>query len=128
MATKPFDYTKIIAVADKLIKRFGRQVTIYLVASAPANPLKPWRGEDTAATGKLEGIWAAIVTWEDDDDKGAVRAARKVALIPATQIPLNNGEYYNTLIDDDASVWHLRDCDVIKPGASRVLYIYTCER
>jgi hypothetical protein len=128
MASGPYDYTRIIATANKLIKRFGRQVTLQQNGTVPAVAGKPWRESTKASRFKLEDVWAAIITWDDEDDKDSVRYGKKVALISATQIPGDDGEHYDTMVDSDNSTWHLHDCEVIQPGASRVLYIYVCER
>lgn len=128
MVTAPFDYQEMIDAADELLAEFGRDVKLIRTASTPTDVTKPWRGEDTTADTELPGVRAACVPWMSEDDADSVRHGVQFVIISATSIPSNDGETFDQMLDEDGGLWHLHDCDVIKPGPTRVLYVFKGEQ
>ncbi len=93
-----FNYSKFALLADKLVGKFGRSVTLTRSVRTPADSNKPWRG-NTAAVDELEVI-AAVVAYEEDDEKGEInRRTDSRGLISANENLPDLIDAFDTMLD-----------------------------
>lgn len=117
----PFDYTTLSNTAQRLLRDFGRLVTLSKKNRSPADSNKPWRGPSAPDT---TTIAYAVVTPNNlmDEAGDIVRRGDATAYIAAKEVPNYNLEQFDTLIDG-SKVWKIVGVDVLNPGSTRLLYV-----
>lgn len=120
-----FDYSGLAGSAKTLIQRFGRQVTLERSNRAPADPDKPWRGNVSAPDETL--VWAAIVPTEFMAEEGRLpQRGEMTALVPADSTYPDLSDY-DTIVDGSVR-WAIRGVEIVEPGDTRLLYMFSVER
>lgn len=134
MASQPFDYSSLALSAQTLIDRFGRQLTITVNDSTPADSTKPWRGDGTNSTSKtVMGVIFPAVMEEPDNDEvrlaysrtlihGEVRRGDSQVIISALDTGVIDPNLIDTVIDGGVT-WHVIKADKIQPGGTLLAYI-----
>jgi hypothetical protein len=75
-----YDYSKSRATADRLILRFGRQITLKAESRTPADALTPWKGSAVSPSNVTP-----VLLWGVFVPPGAVRIFDLTALGEATK-------------------------------------------
>lgn len=119
------DYNKTLATADRLIKKYGRTITLRATASTPSlDPDKPYRGPGPTAvtTYTASGVFAdtnaqkfGIETYFKD----GISNAEKVVFVAATE----NYDHVTEIIDD-GHTYSVQDFQTLKPGPVGLLYVF----
>lgn len=114
------DYSGNVALARKLIDKFGRTVTVEKSSNIPADSNREWRGESASAT--LD-VSAVLLDFDEADIDGtAVKRGDKRALVapPTTGEDLTG---YETLVDEGRT-WRIESVQVLRPGSATILYTF----
>lgn len=132
-----FDYSRAIATADRLVRRFGRNITLKAWSRTPANSARPWLGA-AATTGAppnevpnvaeldLVGVFVP---------PGAVRIFNLTALGEATEMvdliafseqiiityPGQSDIRQYKTVNDGTADWGVTSIQVLKPANEQVL-------
>ena len=113
------DFTSLAAVATRLIKANGRDVTLKRRSRTPDNPDKPWRGTDCGGDQEVT-VRASITSYtEDEIDGDLVRRGDRVAWVGAESGV--SVEEYDFLVDGGAR-WKIMDVEKIRPATTAVAY------
>lgn len=130
------NYTRIQEVAKRLIDTNGRDLKLYKLSKVSADSTKPWRGPAGGAQEIAEVITkgafvignTSIPTesrglafdWIDND---LLRITRHVCIVPALNNPVL--EDYKVMLDvDDSTRWNILWGQCLKPGPTRLLYVF----
>ena len=122
-----FDYTSILATAEKLTYKFGRAITLVRLSETPADADEPWNGPTTTETTvALEGVFVPPNT---------VRQFGLTALGLGTELQdlvtfseqiiitypgaVDPREY--TIVRDDSMDWGIVGIQQLTPGPDPVL-------
>ena len=124
------DFSKMAAVAQRLIQANGRTVTIVRHGKNPQDSDKPWRGSSeypaATVTGKAAFVAASDLGYKVRDAEN-VKRADKVALFAAADDGGQALEDFD-VIEDGASVWHIMRVEVLQPATTRLLYMFEVAR
>lgn len=131
MATT-FDYTKAQASGEKLLKFFGKKVTILKVNTTPNSTTKPWNGPAAKFdAGTAEGVdtYAAFVDPSDASKLGlsvdAVEAMRRFSKIAVVAHPKKRRlslKNFHTIKEDATTFWKIGLIEELNPAGKPVLY------
>lgn len=122
-----YDYARGLAMAQRLVARYGRLIGLQGVSAGPADANNPLAGP-AAPPDALTGIPAAFVEPSSLQSLGinATVAAlfancTQIALVaPISGMPDFSGMKF--LIDTDALVWKIDQISTFKPGDVILLY------
>lgn len=124
------DFVKLAATAERLIEANGRSVTVTKQGKTPVDPNQPWRGSSTPVLDSVTGI-AAFVS---PGDLGKVvtnvdqlKRVDQVALFAANNDGGKLLEDFDT-ITDGSVIWKIHRAELLKPGATRLLYLFEVGR
>lgn len=124
------NYTKMAAIAERLIDTNGQTVSFLRNSRSSADSAKPWRAPETSGGDPPVTVTAQAVVIPniEMDDKDAVRRGDATAYIAAgasSGDPFLGVEFetFDEMTDADGRTWHVNKIDVINPGAIRVLYV-----
>lgn len=122
-----FDYSDLLATAQDLIQRFGRQVTFIKLDASPADADKPWLGaaaprsspDDTAT------VYAVNVPVSSLADLGGMsRADDMLRNIDLAMVVEAQGDDLATfhVLQDGGVDYRLKIVKTLKPGATTMLF------
>lgn len=115
-----FDYSKILAVAERLIADFGRDVTLRRRGTVPIDPENT--GEPTEYITPDLTVRAAVVEFSSSlVANGSVERGDKRVLIAGNQTPGERIETDWEMIDGSVNYRVIRSMEVA-PGDTRVIY------
>lgn len=123
-------HEKFARVADRLITKNGRPVTLQLLSRTPEDAAKPWRGPDPdpeegiAASEDVIGVFTDYK--ESEIDGVDVRRGDKRLLVAAKASALNLETFDIAL--DAGTVWRLFNIELLEPGTTRILYTMTARQ
>lgn len=123
------DYASFRALADRLIRENGRDLSIVRRDQANlTDPAKPWRGSTEAdtITTVVKGVF---IEYEKEDFDGTlVKRGDKRVLIAAQDVEDETTGALSVKVEDydhilDAAVrWKIITADLIEPGSLRIMY------
>ena len=119
MATE-YDYSKLAATAERLIKRFGRSMEVRLQLTAP-DPTKPWTpGTQTEQVTPVKGVFTKID--EKYIKEELVEFGDQFVLVAGTTVL--DVSLKGTIKDTggDGSTWKIVRIKPVKPGTQMMLY------
>ncbi len=134
------NYTRMAALADRLIGDHGRPVTLRQSSATLADVTKPWRGSIAPATEDSPGVEVVaiglFVNPSDRDDWGHIerndngtllKRGEKHCIVAETELnPLTDVSRFETLRDDNNNqVWNILDVIILEPGPTRIMYSFT---
>lgn len=126
-----FDYSRIVAVAERQIARFGRTVTFVPLVNAPTDPSKPWKAATSprAVVGTdIKAVFVEPSTLDalgrNDNTQDFVKRSTQIALVYS---PLNL-RTFNEVIDSDGSRWRIQGMSELKPANDHVLWFVGVSR
>lgn len=124
------DFTKIAALAERLIEANGRSVTVTQQGSIPVDATEPWRGQNSAPQDTAVG--EAVFVDSSNSGYGMlnidnVKRGNKICLFAANNATGKNLEDFDT-ITDGSSAWKIVRTEVLEPGATRILYMFEVSR
>lgn len=129
----PFNYAPKLALAQKLIKFYGRPVTLVQLNSTPTDPTKPWQGTANpratpAATLVIYGVFVEPESLERLGKQRAssdfIKSAEQVLIVST---PENLG-IYDEAIDEDGSTWKIDNLQSLQPGGITLLHYLRVQR
>lgn len=124
------DYVKLAATAERLIEANGRSVTVTQQGQTPTDPTKPWRGQSTPVRDSVVGIAVVVdpaTMGYEVQNVDNVKRADMLVLFAANNDGGKSLENFDT-ITDGSIVWKILRTQVLKPGATRLLYIFEVAR
>lgn len=128
-----FDYAGKLAVARRLITKFGRSVTLVQLDATPSNAAEPWKGNSDVrgtpiATLTVNGVFVEPESLErlgkQRQSNDFVKSAEQVVII-AHDEPLGK---FDELIDSDGSRWTVHNIQELGPGDSILLHYLRVQR
>ena len=116
------NYTGLAATAERLIEAWGRDITIVKQGTNPVDDTKPWRDNDefkeASVPGKgVFGDFSQLVDTDNhtDETKHCIFAAN------------NDGGYdlskFNYILDGTTR-WRISLAQALKPGDTKIMYIF----
>jgi len=132
------DYQKFVAIADRLVGKFGRKVDLIRTSGAPADADRPWEGPEawddaTAATKDRVRVTAAFIGRGIPLTQGRVSGQQQersstTLTQEGTDIFLVGGSVDADLLSftkliDKAQVWSIDKVVKIEPGDTVVVYV-----
>lgn len=113
------DFTRLAATATRLIAADGRDMTIVKESRDPADPSKPWRGNDEGGVIERPVTGAVTRYCEKEIDGEAIKIGDcKIWIGVEAGYALETFDY----IDDGDVRWSIQDVKVIKPADTVVAY------
>lgn len=122
-------YDKFVQTANRLIEKYGREITLQKLSSEVADAQKPWKGSSVPTIEDSLSVKAVFVSTSDSDfafnviDDELLKRADEVALFQPIQEGL---ETYNKIID--STNWKIMWFKVLKPADKTVLYMIGVSR
>ncbi len=124
------DYTESVQLAQELIAENGRYVTLQMLAATAADAAKPWKGAGTPTVAQTKAVPAVFVPasgsglGRDIVKEELLDRVEQVALVAPTDVSL---EGFHVILDDGVR-WNIDWAQVLKPGATVVLYVFGVKR
>lgn len=124
------DFTRLAAVAKRLIDKNGRTVLVVKQGDTPQDSDQPWRGQGTypinSVSGKAVFVSEASLGYTARD-KDNVKRADMVALFAAANDTGESLETYDVILDGGVT-WQILKTELLQPADTRVLYIFEVSR
>lgn len=125
------DHARFIELAQRLIDKHGRTVTLEVLSSTPADANKPWKGaaEPTVASSySVKGVFVPLSSAEalglKITDNELLRGVNETLLVAATA-----DDFRSCNSVSDSSVRHrIKFAEVLAPGDQTILYYFGIER
>lgn len=121
------DTTKLIATAQRLIKKNGRAVQLLQFDSAPANPSQPWKGNaDPRATPDATLDLSAVFVQPSSAVRLGLSAESSDLIKRSEQIlivspgPTVDVRVFHEVVDDTEN-WKIQGVEILKPGSEVLL-------
>lgn len=118
-------HDKYANLAERLISKHGRSVTLAKLSRTPEDSDQPWRGTDpdpeVGYEFSLEVVAVFIDYNEDEIDGDAVRRGDKRLLVAAKPVAGTDLLKADCLLDD-GSVYGIIRGNLLKPGTTEILY------
>lgn len=133
MASARFNYGKPLATAQRLLTKFGREVTFVKLSGASTDPLRPWldTGDPRATPAEEVTINATFVEPESLERLGLQRQAidqiksgEQVAIVPG---PRDLSEF-DELIDENGARYKCWNIQVLAPASTVVIQYFRVQR
>jgi hypothetical protein len=127
------DYAKLAATAKRLCDKAGRPITLYKLSAVNADAAKPWRGaavstsiEPVSTVGVFVVPQTSIPTESrglafDWIDQELLKRARHVCMVAADGLP--DLDDYKQILDDGVK-WDIIWGQCLRPGSTRLLYVF----
>jgi len=125
------DYAELASIAETLIEANGRTVTVNKLGITPSDVNKPWRGQSAPAQTTVSGA-AVFVTMSDAEfgmlvqNDGVIRG-EQVALFAANNDGSNALEDFDQIVDGSVA-WRILRTQLLRPGSTRLLYMFEVAR
>lgn len=118
-------HDKFANLAERLINKHGRDVTLRKLSRVLEDADKPWRGTDVdpAVGYEFEHVVRAVFTDynEDEIDGDEVRRGDKRLLVAAKSVPGVDLLKADSLLDE-GSVYGIIRGNLLRPGTTEILY------
>lgn len=114
-------HDKFAVLAQRLIAKNGRDVTLYQLSRTPADANKPWEGAGTGFADSLTGKAVIVEYQEDEIDDDQVKRGDKKLLIAAPTAAGKDLTKFNKL-DDAGAIYSIVNVKLLKPGTTSILY------
>ena len=129
-------HTKFAVLADRLITKHGRPMTLAKGGTTPKNALKPWLGHTAPATEDSPGTsitaQGVFVNQADQDNFGLVESdndgtqlKRGQQQVLVAQDGLSSDvdiSQYDILIDSEGDrMWRILESNTLQPGTTRII-------
>ncbi len=126
------EYDAFAALANRLILKKGRKITLRQLSAVATDPTKPWKGTGApTAAGTLLNVPAVFLPasgsglGKDIVSEELLKKVTQVALIP----PLQEGlDVMHEIVDTDGTIWKIDWAQVLKPATQTVLYVFGLTR
>ena len=125
------DYARAVALAQRLITKNGRAITVQQLGSIPADVTKPWKGAaNPTVVNSVETVGVFVPHAGSEDlgkflvDEELLKRVEQVVLIAGGGTDLTT--YQQVL--DEGSVWKIDWIRGLKPGSVTVLYAVGVKR
>lgn len=122
-----FDYSSKVLLAERLIGKFGRTVTLVRRDRTSGDAAQPWRGPADPGTDESVTLKAVLLDFDSEnvdgrlvrhDDMKALVAAKDVTdALPAAALI----EEYDRLVDGTFE-WAIQGVKSLQPGDTRIAY------
>lgn len=126
------DHARFIELAQRLIDKHGRTVTLEVLSSTPADANKPWKGAATPTVASnfapVKGVFVPLASAEalglKITDNELLRGVNETLLVAGSD---DDFRACNSVSDN--SVRHrIKFAEVLAPGDQIVLYYFGIER
>lgn len=123
------DHSKFVALANRLIEKHGRLVTLQKLSAGPADAAKPWLGAGVPTVAESIDLLAVFVPAAGSDlgkyisDESLLKRVNQVALVQPAQEGL---ELFEQMLD--GSLFKIEWVQVLKPADQTVLYFMGVNR
>ena len=117
-----FDYSQLAGIAANLVAEFGKSVNLIKQSDLPADPQKPWKGNDQIEA--ITAVKAVIIPIEERNiplQNTLQRTANSVAYVAGQ----GNGDVRGVhFLDESVDVrWRVVDITTYGPGSTSLLHI-----
>lgn len=125
------NYTRAVALANRLISANGRSVTVQQLSAVAADPTKPWLGTGTptvSATSVVSAVFVPLSSAQDLGkslvDEALLKDAEQVLLVAANGTDLTT---FHMILDGSVR-WKITGVRELKPGPTVILYAFGVAR
>lgn len=117
-----FDYSELAQTALDLVAESGKSVTLVKQSSEPADPQKPWKGNDTVSVEtEVSAVIVPISETTITPANALQRDATSVAYVAALSGVDARGVHF---LDESLDIrWRVVDVITYAPGSTTLLYI-----
>lgn len=120
----PFDYSRLVSTANRLVSKFGRAATLTRASRTP-DPAKPWLTlQGSASVADAQSIAVTIVVpskeWEHRVDE-TTKAGSKIVFISVAS-PLPEEIDTDWVLVDEGYSWNVRSIRPVRPGPELIIY------
>lgn len=126
------EYDKALALAQRLIAKKGRAVSLQRLTSTPTDASMPWKGQGSPVVEQTLAVQAVFLPHTGTIDLGKyleitedlLKRCEQVALIAGSTVDLTT--FHQFL--DAGSTWKIEWMRELKPGDLTVLYVFGVKR
>jgi hypothetical protein len=126
----PKDYAPTLATAKRLVRQFGRQVTLRKLDNTSSNPSKPWLGAtNPATTATLASVYAVAVPPIPGSELGfsaipddLLKSIEQMFIVEVGETTPEALDTYTTLFDSDSKEYRIIYVEKLKPANLTLLY------
>lgn len=120
-------HDKFAALAERLIAKHGRPMTLKQLSRDPANASQPWRGPATStASGyaDTEDVIAVVTDFDEEEIDGTlVKRGDKKVIVAAKPSATKDLSDFDVLLDGTL-LYHLGACNTVHPGTTKIMYTF----
>jgi hypothetical protein len=123
-------HDKFAKLADRLIKKHGRDFTLTKLSQISLDPTKDWRATKSPnTTVKVRGVFAADGFGRDvtKDTVGDAKRDLQTILVAALSSANLDPVSYDT-ITDGILIYRIENASILKPGTTTILYSFRVYR
>lgn len=123
-------HDKFAILADRLIKKHGRDFTLTKISLLPADANKEWRATKTPNLAvKVRGVFAAVGFGRDvtKDTSGDAKRDLQTILVAAKASEKLDPTTFDS-ITDGTLIYRIENASVLKPGTTDILYSFRVYR
>ena len=113
-------HDKFANLAQRLIAKHGRTITVRKLSETPADGAKPWRGTGASYEYAVEVIGVMTDYREEEIDGTNILVGDK-RMLAASKDVAQSLQYATSLLDNE-QVWSVEAVKVIEPGTTRIMY------
>lgn len=124
------DYNELVLVAQELIADTGRAITLQKLSATAADVNKPWNGPATPTVSTSVNTVGTFVPHQGSDlgktlvSEELLARCEQVLLVAPTQSDISEMNF----VVDTSIKWKIDWVQVLKPGATIVLYVFGVSR
>lgn len=137
MSQKTKDWNRPAKTAERLINKYGREVSIIRFTDTPGNPSQSWRGPSAPRTTVDVAVTAkAVFVGLTDSDWGTMtisddlkKRSEKICMIsPGESTITENLATFTQILDADSTRWNITGVETLEPGDKKILYMIGVKR
>lgn len=130
------DYTGNVATAKRLIKNFGRQVTLRKLSNTASDANKPWLGAtDPVVSGTSITVYGVAVPPSSATLLGfsaipddLLKTVSQIFILEVGESDPEALDDYTTLVDTDTKEYGILYVEKLRPGETTILYFMGVSR
>lgn len=123
------DYSPQIALAKRLVRAKGRQVTLQRLSRVATDPAKPWRASDQSVLDAEAPLTVVAVPpssasslglrWDDADPS---KSLEQILIAEVGETHPEELGSFDRVLDSDGSVWRINFVEQLRPAEQSILY------
>ena len=116
------DWSRLVALAERLIENYGREVTLYKKSNVFTDASKPWLGPVDRISSDTISVTAKAVfidggMSETRKDEELIRRNKKKFIV-FTETDIRD---FSSILDD-GKIWQVDSISILKPGTTTIVF------